>query len=329
MFPGWLKALFSSRNEKKTWRRRRTLEFDQLEERINPAWTSLSSPVGNVQSMMLLADGSVMLQGGGDNASRAWYRLAPNAAGSYIAGSFTTLASMSLERLFFTSDVLPSGKVFVLGGEYSGPATTSNFNNTGEIYDPVANTWTSIPNFPNGSFGDDPSEVLNNGKVLVGYLSGAQTYLYDPAANTWATGPTKLRGDRSDEETWAKLPDGSILSYDVFSSPATGAGHAQRYVPSSNTWVDAGTVPVPLTGSAFGAELGPALMLPDGRLFQIGANNNTVLYNPTTNTWAQGPSLPANMGGDDCAGRRAAQRPRFTGGRYFIPQDIHQAHATF
>ena len=141
--------------------------------------------------------------------------------------------------------------------------------------------------------------MLDNGEVLVGYVSGAQTYLYNPTANTWATGPTKLLSDRSDEETWVKLPDGSILSYDVFASPATGAGHAQRYVPSSNTWVDAGSVPVPLTGSAFGSELGPALVLPDGRVFQLGANNNTALYDPATNTWTQGPSLPAKMGADD------------------------------
>ena len=31
-------------------------------------------------------------------------------------------------------------------------------------------------------------------------------------------GPGKLHGDQSDEETWVKLPDGSILSYDVFAS---------------------------------------------------------------------------------------------------------------
>ena len=116
--------------------------LEELEARLAPAsgsWTSITSPVGNVQGMMLQSDGSGMLQGGGDNTSAAWYRLAPNASGSYINGAFSTLASMSVGRLFFTSDVLPSGKVFVLGGEYS---STGGFNNTGEIYDPVANSWS-------------------------------------------------------------------------------------------------------------------------------------------------------------------------------------------
>ena len=35
---------------------------------------------------------------------------------SYINGTFSPLAPMGLERLFFHSNVLPSGKVFVLGG---------------------------------------------------------------------------------------------------------------------------------------------------------------------------------------------------------------------
>src|SRR5262249_7986076 len=140
-----------------------------------------------------------------------------------------------------------------------------------------------------------------NGDVLAGYLSGPQTYIYHPATNTWTATGNKLTNDNSDEETWVKLPDGSVLSYDVCTNDPTGCsrGHAQRYVPSSGTWVDSGTVPVPLTSKALGYELGPALLLPDGRVFQIGATNQTALYTPSTNSWAAGPSLPANMGADD------------------------------
>src|SRR5262249_24838387 len=69
---------------------------------------------------------------------------------------------------------------------------------------------------------------------------------------------------------------------------------------SSNTWVDAGSVPIPLTNTTtLGAELGPALLLPDGRIFQIGANSNTVLYSPSTNTWTAGPTIPNGKGADD------------------------------
>jgi hypothetical protein len=233
---------------------------------------------------MLLSDGSVMIHTGGGGVTNTWAKLSP-VNGSYANGTFSSLPSMSLQRLYFASNVLPSGKVMVLGGEYSGPSGTANWINTGEIYDPVANSWSAMPNFPQSQFGDDPSIVLPNGNVLCGYLSGGQTYIYNPTANTWAATGSKVRSDRSDEETWIKLPDDSILSYDVFGSTGT-VGHAQRYIPSTGTWVDAGNLPAPLSSSSQGFELGPAFLLPDGRAYFAGANGNNAIYTPSTNTWA-------------------------------------------
>lgn len=267
-------------------------------------WTQLTtqSPSGDAGTMMLLTDGTVMVIGANDAAVKTWYRLSPDASGNYINGTWSSLASMSLERLFFASNVLPSGKVFVLGGEYSGPQTIQNIVNSGEIYDPVADKWTSIPNFPQPEFGDDPTMLLPSGKILCGYIFDGRTYLFDPSNNTWSPTGTKLRNDASDEETWVLLPDGSVLSYDIFSSQSGQPGHAQRYVPSTGTWVDAGSVPVYMTGSNVGYELGPAGLLADGRVIQIGANEKTALYKPSTNTWAVGPSLPTGMGSDDAPG---------------------------
>src|SRR5262245_60748078 len=262
-------------------------------------WTQGSSAApATIGTMMLLSDGRVMAQAGG--VTKVWYQLQPDANGSYLNGTWSPLASMSTERLYFGSNILPSGKVFVVGGEYSGPSGSANWNNTGEIYDPIGNTWSPITPFPQSQFGDGQTEILPDGRVLAGYLSGPQTYAYNPATNTWAFAANKLRNDRNNEETWVLLPDGSILCYDIFSSPATGPGFAQRYIPSSNTWVDAGSVPIPLTNTTtLGAELGPALLLPDGRIFQIGANSNTVLYSPSTNTWTAGPTIPNGKGADD------------------------------
>ena len=60
---------------------------------------------------------------------------------------------MNAGRTAFPTNVLPDGRVFTVGGEYD---INQNFAelNTGEIYNPVANTWTNIANFPQSQFGD-------------------------------------------------------------------------------------------------------------------------------------------------------------------------------
>ena len=50
--------------------------------------------------------------------------------------------------------------------------------------------------------------MLPDGSVLCGDIFSAQTYIYNPTKDSWrATTGSKLRSDRSDEETWVKLFD--------------------------------------------------------------------------------------------------------------------------
>ena len=73
--------------------------LEGLETRTLPAgtWTALAnlapSPTG-IGTMMLLSDGTVMAQGG--NIDRTWYKLAPDSSGSYVAGTWSSRASMSV-----------------------------------------------------------------------------------------------------------------------------------------------------------------------------------------------------------------------------------------
>lgn len=265
-------------------------------------WTRLTTdnPAGGSGTPTLLTDGTVIVQG--PWVTNTWTKLTPDSSGNYLNGAWSSVASMGLERLYTGNIVLPNGKVFVLGGEYSGPAGSANWTNTGEIYDPIANTWAPTKPFPRSRFGDGQAVLLPNGKILAGYLSGPETYLYNPANDTWSQTGTKLRSDRNNEETWLLLPGGDVLCYEIFSSPDVGPGFAQRYVTSTGLWVDAGSVPVPLSNASLGYELGPGAVLPDGRVIQTGGNNNTAIYTPSTNTWVAGPSLPPGFGADDSPG---------------------------
>jgi hypothetical protein len=300
---------------------------------IAQSWTALRNLAPDFAgTMMLLTDGSVMVQGysaiigatsfDGSN----WMRLAPDATGNYINGTWSNLASMSTPRLYFASRILTSGKVWVLGGEYAGAGLPATWSPTGEVYDPLTNTWSGIASYPpepgcpmvNGvtpraCFGDDPSMLLPGGLILAGDLVNGTPHLYNIATNTWSTAGSKVYADQSVEEAWVKLPDGTILTYDLFRSVNTGGQYAEKYDPVSNTWSSAS----PSDGTAFGFipqlssaavdfELGPLVRLQDGRILALGATGHTALYTVSSNTWAAGPDImgtlscgPRIFGADD------------------------------
>ena len=114
-------------------------------------------------------------------------------------------------------------------------------------------------------------------------------------------------GDTNSEESWVKLPDGSILSYSILASNRSGVSQAQRYIPSIHQWEPAGVLPVPLSSDTTTSEvekneLGPAFLLPDRRVLYLGANGNTALYNTSTVTWTAGPKVPDNLAAGDSPG---------------------------
>jgi len=252
-------------------------------------WKALSNqPTFAASTMLLLTDGAVMCQqSGGVN----WYKLTPDPNGDYTAGSWTSIAPMLNTRLYYASAVLRDGRVIVCGGEYSDAGSETN---RCEIYDPLADTWTSVAP-PQGwtSLGDAPSCLLPDGRFLVGYHDGTKTAIYDPVGGTWAAGPSK--GDSGSEETWTLLPDQTVVAVQC-----SNRRNAEKYVAPANAWVSAGTLPVDLV-EASSIEIGPACLLPDGRTFCIGATSKTALYTMPpianqTGMWSAGPQFP-NLGG--------------------------------
>ena len=313
----WLRQP-ASRRKPRTGRLRLPPALETLESRVVPtgSWTRLAHAAPSmIGTMVLLSDGTVLAEGGG--TVNTWYKLTPDASGSYVNGTWSNLASMHHTRLYMASNVLRDGRVFVAGGEYSDAGGETN---TAETYDPVANSWTNLPNFPLSTLGDSPSAILPDGTVLVGPNSSNQSYIYDPVANRWTRTGDKLENDHSSEESFVLLPDHSVLTYNVcYSSSGCTVGHTQRYVPSSGTWVSAGTAPNNLSNPSVGYEMGPALRLPDGRIFQFGATSHNAIYTPSTNSWAAGPDTPSSLGADDAPAAMmpnghilfAADRPLF------------------
>src|SRR6202045_2866624 len=107
-------------------------------------WTFLNhQPSFGAGTMLLLTDGTVMCQ---DSGSAHWWRLTPDATGSYVNGTWSALANGPNAPLYFASAVLRDGRVFVAGGEYNNGVSTDLL--AAEIYNPVTNTWTAIATPP-------------------------------------------------------------------------------------------------------------------------------------------------------------------------------------
>jgi hypothetical protein len=259
-------------------------------------WTPIAHAApGPVDRMMLLSDGTVLATNGGS----AWFRLTPDIHGSDVHGTWTTLASSNFTRLYYPSQVLRDGRVFVAGGEYGtgGPHA--------EVYDPLTNAWTvvdppaSLWNVSSDNFYDCNSEILPDGQVLIMPVfphSPGAALRYNPATNTWSSGGHLAHGTFQDEASWVKLADDSILTIDPFGTLS------ERYIPATNTWINDGVVPVSLY-DPYGSEIGAALLLANGRAFFLGATGHTALYTPTgttsPGTWAAGPDIPGGQGTPD------------------------------
>jgi Kelch motif protein len=268
---------------------------------MSGTWQTLTapSPPANAGTMLLLTDGRVLCHdepnSGAVSGSNRWYTLTPNSSGDYQAGTWTQVANGPNSPLYFACSVLRDGRVFIAGGEYNGTSAAVELN-AAEIYDPVANSWTTIGT-PAGwtQIGDAPSCVLNDGRVLLGNINNKQCAIYDPIANSWTAGPTK-DDTRCTEETWVLLADQTVLCLECDRQP-----RAEKYVMAANQWVSAGNTPVTLVDTN-SDEIGSALALPDGRVFCIGATANTALYTPPmianqAGTWATGPSFPVVVKG--------------------------------
>lgn len=250
-------------------------------------WTALvSAPPAGINNCMLLSDGTVLGMNGGGGC----VKLTPDIHGSYINGTWTTMSTMNQSRLFFSSQLLTNGNLWVAGGEYGSGGTA-------ELYDSLNNTWTLLPSPLTGpDFSDSISEILPNGNPFVCPVYSTTTCLgYNVASSNWLT-EASCRASQ-DEADWVKLPSDAILTIDAFSQ------NSEHYVPSLNEWVADGTVPVPLYDTSLG-ELGTGHLLPNGQVFWLGSTTNTALYTPGSSatspgSWMALSGIPNGQGAPD------------------------------
>jgi hypothetical protein len=292
---------------------------------------------------LLLTDGSIMVQSAND--ASVFYNLIPAPDGGYVNGTWRRLASPPAG--YAPADgaqvVLADGRVLFVGGEYNQnqyvlPFAPSGLTNMCAVYDPVADSWTMIAPPPGVAYiGDSPSAVLPDGSVVFGRKLGRDMWRLDPVSLTWTSVPATGKADDFAEEGWTLLPNGDLFTIDVGTPP-----HAEHYDPIAAQWYSDGNTPMGLTsptgspggltygpaplevvgGVTYGpgptgiyfppGEIGPALLLPDGRVFATsaaasGTVAHTALYTPSAThaaagSFTAGPDFANGDDADDSSG---------------------------
>jgi len=283
---------------------------------------SLCVSTGGASNPLLLTDGRIMVQNNGFWNTNDIYALTPDEWGSYVNGTWSQLAS--LPNLYnttipyipnaFCSAVLADGRVIFAGGEYLGADFEFLLTNGVAIYDPVNDTWTAIapPSFfvdlypPRAEFapnpiGDAACVVLSDGTFMIENKMSKQSAYLDLETYEWIdTHGDKTKRFWNDEEGLTLLHDGTVLAVncyteakflpDNFSYPSDPT-HSEIWDPKKGKWLDAGSTIVSLTDPVL-YETGPAVLLPNGKVFAVGSTGNTSFYDTKKKKWHQGPTLP-------------------------------------
>ena len=288
-----------------------------LPEVIDPS-TGIDYGPGGAAGPLLMTDGGVLIQNNGFNGEDASiFKLTPDSSGSYVNGTWTRLASKPFISTAASQAVLADGRIIIEGGEYSNYEYDFLLTNQGAIYDPVSNTWTSVPPplffqdlyppralFAPHPIGDSQNIVLSDGTFMLADKMSRQAALLDLKTLTWTETGTATKADMNDEEGWTLLPDGKVLTVDCYTDSFFGLvptypanpTNSEIYDPATGKWTSAGSTIHTLTDPLL-AEMGPAMLRPDGNVFVVGSSGNSAIYETHRDRWVTGPTLPISPEG--------------------------------
>jgi len=275
-------------------------------------WTRLTGnsqfPGVSPDTSLLMTDGTVLMH---DSCTPYWYRLTPDVTESYVHGSWNLMSDgeYPYAPLYFASAVLNDGRMIVNGGEYVYDYGTNKcaavWTTAGALYDPVANTWTSV-SAPSGwtSIGDAASVVLPNGTYMLQDCCSTEDAIASISGTTvtWTiTGSGK--SDSNDEEGWTLLPSGEVLTVDTNSDLGQDSP-SEVYLYTTGSWYKTAGVAKNILVDPAAHEIGPAVLRPNGAVFQVGANScgaagckgYTGIYDESAGTWSAGPIFPKISG---------------------------------
>jgi len=222
-------------------------------------------------SMVLLADGRVLVAGGLGTIANATALLDSAEVYDPTTGSFSPTGDLAAPRAAAASALLPDGRVLIAGGTTSTNSSTGAPTATAELYDPVTGAFARTGSMAS-ALERRSASLLLDGTVLVaggrgsGGLSGGDLLNGSTAAETFdlATGtfsPTAAMASARVAPNIVDLIDGRVLV-------AGGAGPAELYDFERRTFTPTGTMLQPRYGAT-------ATILPRGDVLFAGGTVGT------------------------------------------------------
>ncbi len=166
-------------------------------------WSSAVSLPAVAVDLILLQNNQVLFYQDGSTPT-VW---------NYVLNTFTSVPESA--DLFCSGHALLSdGRVLVVGG-YGESSNTIGIANA-EIFDPVRQSWTSVPNmqyrrwYPNATTLSDGRVMVTAGWQTTAHSNAGISEIYDPVANSW----TSLTNANNPFETYPflyLLPDGRVI----------------------------------------------------------------------------------------------------------------------
>ena len=243
----------------------------------------------------LLSDGKVLIAGGFSAATIPAPGLDTAELYDPAANTFTALTGkMQSARTSHAATRLADGRVLLTGGQTNNDGDGTN---TAELYDPAAQTFTSVTAAMTSPRGGHASALLGNGNVLVmGGFNNSCTSLntaevFDPSTQTFTALTSSMAAGRS-EISATPLANGMVL--------VTGGGScrnsfdtAELFDPTTQSFAAIAATMSTLRGSPGSSRLGNGAVLVSGGgtagsspPATLVALNTAELYDPASKTFS-------------------------------------------
>lgn len=240
--------------------------------------TTDGPPHGSFYSETVLQSGKVLVAGGTGSGGLA-DTLRRCDLYDPATGEWAATGRLRRPRAFHSANLLPDGRVLVVGGYQTGP---DQYLATAELYDPATETWRKAPS-SSGGRQTHTATLLADGRVLVvGGYDNATYQLFDPETDKWGEAKKPFRTTEAPAEHAAvMLQDGRVL---VAGGWVRGmrdyTAAAMLYDATSGRWARTGSM-------HFKRGFHRLVLLESGQVRVEGSGSNPPeIYDPASGTWS-------------------------------------------